>query len=293
MDGYNRESEWIKLSSLDLGALEKMNELTEGLELHTVCESACCPNRPNCFGNRTATFLILGDTCTRNCSFCAVNHGKPVSVDANEPAHLVEAVKRLGLDYVVVTSVTRDDLEDGGAFQFVKVIEALRGLNPEIAVEVLIPDFRGSTAALKSVVRAQPGVLNHNVETVSRLYSEVRPQAQYRRSLELLRKAKELDPKLLTKSGFMLGLGESLNEVIELMRDLRQTGCDILTIGQYLQPSEAHHELIRYVAPEEFEQLEKMGLDMGFPAVVAAPLVRSSYRAAETYRTLKNITTDK
>jgi lipoyl synthase len=287
MPGYVRRPPWLKLKPLDGRDTNSTTGLMRKLNLHTVCEGARCPNRGDCFGHATATFLILGDTCTRNCTFCAVNHGKPQPVDLDEPQHIVEAVKKLGLKYVVVTSVTRDDLPDDGADHFAKVIEALRYYNTEIVAEVLIPDFKGSTEALRRVVMAKPDVLNHNIETAARLYPEVRPQANYQRSLELLSQVKEIDSGMLTKSGFMLGLGETKEEVVELLSDLRTSGCDIVTIGQYLQPSYKHHEIVRYVSPNEFNEYTQIGEEMGFAAVVSAPLVRSSFRAAETYQKAK------
>jgi len=227
--------------------------------------------------------MILGDVCTRSCTFCAVKHGNPKAPDRQEADHVVQAVDRLGLRYVVVTSVTRDDLPDGGASQFARTIRAIHEHDSNIAVEVLVPDSQGSASALKTVVGASPAVLNHNIETVPRLYPEIRPQARYHRSLDLLRQAKVLDGNLLTKSGLMLGLGESLEEVIQVMADLRQAGCDFLTIGQYLQPSLEHHRLVRYIRPEEFEEYQVVGRELGFASVVSGPLVRSSFHAAEMY----------
>lgn len=283
MAGYTRRPEWLKLSALEPRILNRVTKLTRDLKLHTVCESARCPNRTKCFAEGTATFMILGNTCTRNCTFCAVKFGKLQAPDPQESDHIVQAVDRLGLRYVVITSVTRDDLPDGGSSQFVQTIRAIHKYDPNIAVEVLIPDFEGSASALQTIVDASPAVLNHNIETVPRLYSEVRPQARYRRSLDLLKQAKLLDNSLLTKSGFMLGLGESWEEVIEVMADLRQTGCDLLTIGQYLQPSLEHHKLVRYIRPEEFEEYQIVGKKLGFVSVMSGPLVRSSFNAAEMY----------
>ena len=280
---YTRHPQWLKLGTLQPTVLNKTTKLTRDLKLHTVCESARCPNRTECFAEGTATFLILGSVCTRDCTFCAVKHGNPEASDAQEADHVVQAVDRLGLQYVVVTSVTRDDLPDGGASRFAQTIRAIRKYDSDIAVEVLIPDFQGSPSALKTVVDASPAVLNHNIETVPRLYQEVRPQAEYRRSLDLLKQAKLLDKSLLTKSGLMLGLGESRQEVIEVMTDLRQAGCDSLTIGQYLQPSLEHHELVRYIRPEEFEEHRVAAERLGFFSVVSGPLVRSSFHAAEMY----------
>jgi lipoic acid synthetase len=280
---YTRRPEWLKLSPLDPVILDRATRLTRNLKLHTVCESARCPNRTKCFSEGTSTFMILGNTCTRNCTFCAVNHGKPEAPDPQEPDHVVQAVSKLGLRYVVITSVTRDDLPDGGASQFASTIRAIHEYDSNIAVEVLIPDFQGSASALQTVIDASPVVLNHNVETVLRLYPEARPRAKYWRSLELLKQAKLLNNGILTKSGFMLGLGESRGEVVQVMADLRQAGCDLLTIGQYLQPSLRHHRLVRYVRPEEFDEYRTMGEKLGFAGVVSAPLVRSSYHAAEMY----------
>ena len=280
---YIRRPEWLKLAALEPAVLNGVTKLTRDLKLHTVCESARCPNRTRCFSEGTATFMILGNTCTRHCTFCAVNHGKPQALDIQEADHIVQAVDRLGLRYVVVTSVTRDDLPDGGASQFARTIRAIHEYDSSIVVEVLIPDFQGSDSALRTVTDASPAVLNHNVETVLRLYPEVRPQAKYRRSLELLRRAKLLGMNLLTKSGFMLGLGESRGEVIQVMVDLRRAGCDLLTIGQYLQPSLEHHQLVRYVRPEEFEEYRVMADKLGFVSAVSGPLVRSSLHAAEMY----------
>jgi lipoic acid synthetase len=280
---YTRRPEWLKLNALEPAVLNKTTKLTRDLKLHTVCESARCPNRPKCFSEDTATFMILGDVCTRNCTFCAVKHGRPEAPDPQEADRVVQAVARLGLRYVVVTSVTRDDLPDGGASWFAQTITAIHKYDPEIAVEVLIPDFQGSISALRTVTDASPAVLNHNIETVPRLYSEVRPQAKYQRSLDILKQAKLLDNSLLTKSGFMLGLGESREEVVEVIADIRQVGCDLLTIGQYLQPSLGHHRLVRYVRPEEFEEYQAAGTKLGFISVVSGPLVRSSFHAAETY----------
>ena len=274
---------WLKLNALEPTILNKATKLARDLKLHTVCESARCPNRTECFSEGTATFMILGDICTRNCTFCAVTNGNPKAPDPQEADHIVQAADRLDLRYVVVTSVTRDDLPDGGSSQFAQTIRAIHKYDSNIAVEVLIPDFQGSASALQTVIAASPAVLNHNIETVPRLYSEVRPQAKYQRSLELLKQAKLLDSSLLTKSGLMLGLGESRDEVTEVMADLRQAGCDLLTIGQYLQPSLEHHKLVRYVRPEEFEEHQIVGKKLGFVSVVSGPLVRSSFHAAQMY----------
>lgn len=283
MLGYARRPDWLKMSPLDPVILSRMRRLIQDLKLHTVCESAQCPNRTECFRQGTATFMILGDVCTRNCTFCAVKKGKPLSPNLQEPEHIVTAVDKLGLRYVVITSVTRDDLPDGGASQFAQAIKAIHKYDPNIMVEVLIPDFRGSLSAVQTVIDAYPTVLNHNIETVPRLYPEVRPKADYRRSIEILKQSKLLNNKILTKSGFMLGLGEIRQEVIELMADLREAGCDLLTIGQYLQPSLRHHKVMKFIPPEEFEEYGNIGKQLGFQHVASGPLVRSSFHAAETY----------
>ena len=274
---------WFKQRLADPGVMSSMHGLLDGLKLHTICQSALCPNIGKCFTAGTATFLILGDVCTRRCTFCAVKKGLPEPVDEAEPEHLLEAVQKLGLSYVVITSVTRDDLPDGGASQFARTVARLRENAADIMVEVLVPDFRGSEEAIRMVVESGPQVFNHNVETVPRLYPEVRTGADYARSLELLYLVKKLDPKIATKSGLMLGLGESAEEVVEVMRDLREANCDLLTIGQYLQPSAKHHPVIRFVPPEEFAEYETIGREVGFAEVASSPLVRSSYRAAELF----------
>ena len=274
---------WFKQRLADPGVMSSMHGLLDGLNLHTICQSALCPNIGKCFTAGTATFLILGDVCTRRCTFCAVKKGLPEPVDEAEPEHLLEAVQKLGLSYVVITSVTRDDLPDGGASQFARTVSLLRENAADIMVEVLVPDFRGSEEAIRMVVESGPQVFNHNVETVPRLYPEVRTGADYARSLELLYMVKELNPKIATKSGLMLGLGESQEEVVEVMRDLREANCDLLTIGQYLQPSAQHHPVSRFVPPEEFAEYEDIGREMGFAEVASSPLVRSSYRAAELF----------
>jgi lipoic acid synthetase len=261
-----------------------MKALMEGLSLHTVCESAHCPNQGECFSRGTATFLILGDVCTRNCRFCAIKKGRPSPLDPNEPLNVAEAVNKLGLKHAVVTSVTRDDLPDGGAGQFVNTIDAIRQINPQVTIEVLIPDFQGSYEALKAVVASSPEVINHNVDTIPRLFPEVRPKkSDYLRSIKLLQMVKAIDSKMVTKSGLMLGLGETHDEVVAVMEALRAVECDCLTISQYLPPSPAHYPLDRYITPEEFEQYRKRGEEMGFSFVASGPFVRSSYRAAEAY----------
>jgi len=261
-----------------------MNSLLANLELNTVCQSASCPNLGECFSDRTATFMIMGRICTRNCRFCAVEKGHTVTVTRDEPQKISEAVRWLGLDYVVVTSVTRDDLPDGGAAHFVKTLEKIYSDNFQVKVEVLTPDFQGSSEALDTLMQAAPDVVGHNIETVPRLYSSVRPGADYLRSLGVLNTVKCMRPDVLTKSGIMLGLGENSEEVIEVVRDLREVGCDILTIGQYLRPSLKHVRVERYVSPQEFESYALIAKEVGFKAVVSGPWVRSSYHAATMYR---------
>jgi lipoic acid synthetase len=276
---------WFKKHFPSPVVMAGMEQLLGNLRLHTICQSAQCPNIGDCFSKHTATFLILGDICTRNCTFCAVNKGIPQPPDADEPAHLAEAVAQLSLNHVVITSVTRDDLPDGGARQFARVISFLKKQSTSLTVEVLVPDFRGSYTALETVVFAHPEVIGHNIETVPRLYPEVRPLADFMSSIELLRRVKEMDAGIVTKSGLMVGLGESQDEIIKAMQDLRIARCDLLTIGQYLSPSVHHHPVVRFLNPEEFAELEEKGKEMGFSGLAAAPLVRSSFQAAELYRT--------
>ena len=259
----------------------ELKDLIEGLRLHTVCESAACPNVGECWNQRTATFMILGNVCTRRCGFCAVQKGAPLPVDYDEPERVAEAVEAMGLEFAVVTSVNRDDREDGGAELFAQVIRAIRRRVPGCGVEVLIPDFQGSHAAVEIVMEAAPDVLNHNTETVPRLYRQVRLGARYERSLDVLQYAKKVRPEAPTKSGVMLGLGETMDEVLQVMRDLRAHDVDILTIGQYLRPSPKHLPIVRYVTPGEFDELKQAGQEMGFGHVESGPLVRSSYHAKE------------
>lgn len=250
-------------------------------QLHTVCQEALCPNMGECFSHNTATFLILGDHCTRNCRFCAVQHGNAKPIDSHEPEHVAEAAQQMGLKYVVITSVTRDDLADGGANHFAETISAVRRRLPKAKVEVLIPDLQGNWNALQKIITAKPDVLNHNLETVSRLYADVRPQAVYQRSLELLRQVRHMDAALPTKSGLMLGLGEEAKEIDQTLQDLLEAGCSLLTLGQYLQPSPRHLSVQRFVTPDEFEKWKSKALGMGFTNVASGPLVRSSYHAKE------------
>ena len=261
-----------------------MRGLIEKGRLHTVCQEAKCPNIWECYAHQTATFLIMGSRCTRNCRFCSVAPGPPEPLDPQEPTRVAEAAARMGLKYAVVTSVTRDDLPDGGAAHFAATIRELRRLIPETRIEVLIPDFQGDRAALLTVLEARPDVLNHNIESVPRLYPQVRPQADYLRSLALLKRAREFDPALATKSGMMLGLGEETPEVRRTLQDLRAADCRILTLGQYLQPSPEHLPVVRYVTPEEFENWRTSALEMGFAEVASGPFVRSSYHAKEAFQ---------
>ena len=262
----------------------KVERLLAKLALPTVCQAASCPNLRECDIRKTATFLILGQVCTRRCTFCNIRKGRPERVAADEPARVAQAVAALGLKHAVITSVTRDDLPDGGADHFAKVITAIKAINPETTVEVLVPDFQGDVSALTTVVTARPTVLNHNLETIPRLYPAVRPDADYHRSLALLRQAKTVNPRIHTKSGVMVGLGENEDELVQVFKDLRAAGCEALTIGQYLAPSRHHHPVIEYVAPAQFRRYQDIGLELGFRHVAAGPFVRSSYLAAEMVR---------
>ena len=276
---------WLKKRIPPFQDLLKVKSILEQAHLHTVCEEARCPNLGECFSSGTSTFLILGRVCTRNCGFCAVEHGVPISPDETEPEKVAQAVQKMGLRYVVITSVTRDDLPDGGAYLFSKAVQAIRALDPKIKIEVLIPDFQGNPSSLEIVLREYPDVLNHNIETVARLYPVVRPQAAYQRSLDLLRRSKEDYPYIPTKSGFMLGLGETQEEILELLRDLREVRCDFLTIGQYLQPRPDRLPVVRFIPPEEFDEYKRVGEGMGFRAVASGPFVRSSFHASQMFET--------
>lgn len=276
-----RRPEWLKARIPAGKAYLETKAILRTLDLHTVCESANCPNIGDCFSRHTATFLILGNVCTRSCPFCDIRSGKPLPVDPEEPVRVAEAARRLGLRYVVVTSVNRDELPDGGAFQFAATIRAIRAEIPAARVEVLIPDFMGNGDALRSVLDAGPDVLNHNMETVRRLYPRVRPAGRYGRSLELLQRVTRMTPEIPAKSGIMLGVGETVEEVDELLRDLKAHGCSMVTLGQYLPPSGSHLPLERYAPPEEFAHYREYGLKLGFRQVASGPLVRSSYHAEE------------
>jgi len=279
-----RKPEWLRTKIGHYKNLNTVEDTLKDLHLNTVCDAANCPNRSECFSNKTATFMILGSRCSRNCRFCDVAFGGMTTVDPEEPKHVAQAVEKLGLKHVVITSVTRDDLEDGGAFQFVNVINNIRESSMNASIEVLIPDLQGDKTALKTIVEAKPEIINHNIETISRLYDDIRPSAIYERSLKVLANVKELDENIYTKSGLMVGLGEEESEVIQVMKDLRGVNCDFLTIGQYLQPSKEHYPVKEYIHPDVFKRYEKIGLELGFKAVASGPLIRSSYDALEMFK---------
>ena len=274
---------WLRRKLPSGPQYEKIRAMIDKGQLHTVCQEANCPNQFECFSARTATFLILGATCTRNCRFCNIEGGQPGPLDPDEPRRVAEAAARMNLRYVVVTSVTRDDLEDGGSGHFSATILALRQKISGVQVEVLIPDFQGDPSALETVLAARPDVLNHNMETVQRLYPDVRPQADYDRSLELLARVKTIDPSIPAKSGIMLGLGESEQEVRQVIADIYRTGCRMLTIGQYLQPTPQHLPVVDFISPEEFGRWREFAADIGFEKVASGPFVRSSYHAGEMF----------
>jgi lipoic acid synthetase len=273
--------EWLKVRAPGSPNYLRLRHLMRELNLHTVCEEAHCPNIGECWHHGTATFMIMGDVCTRACGYCNVTHGAPVALDPLEPEHLAQAVHALELAYVVVTSVDRDDLPDFGAGVFASTIRAIRARRPECRVEVLIPDFQGQEAPLRAVLDARPDVLNHNTETVPRLYRHARPGGRYPRALEVLERARQWAPDIPTKTGIMVGLGETFDEVVAVLRDLRGVDCQILTIGQYLRPSAAHLPMDRYYTPDEFRELKRLALELGFGHVESGPLVRSSYHAHE------------
>jgi lipoyl synthase len=274
--------EWLKVRAPGSPSYLRLKGIMRELNLHTVCEEAQCPNIGECWNHGTATFMILGDVCTRACAYCAVAHGRPDPLDAAEPSRVANAIARLGLSYVVITSVDRDDLADGGASAFAATIRETRRRVPDCRIEVLIPDFQGSEPALTAVLDARPDVLNHNTETVPRLYRMARSGGRYARTLELLERARRYAPDIPTKTGVMVGLGETRDELVETLRDLRSVDCQVLTIGQYLRPSEAHAPMVRYYHPDEFRELKETALDLGFVHVESGPLVRSSYHAHET-----------
>ena len=283
MKQRRRLPEWLKVRMPGGPRYIELKNLMRDSELHTVCEEAHCPNIGSCWERGTATFMILGDICTRACAYCAVTTGRPGTLDLQEPARLAETALRMGLRYAVITSVNRDDLPDGGAFMFAQCIAQVRKRLPDCKIEVLIPDFQGDRRALETVMEARPDTLNHNIETVRRIFHRVRPKGDFDQSLELLAQAKTIAPDAVTKSGMMVGLGETWGEIIDNMRELRSAGCDLLTIGQYLRPSEKHIALARWYTPEEFEELKREGEALGFRHVASGPLVRSSYHADEQH----------
>ena len=285
--GFRRKPPWIRVKAPTSPGYQATRRLMRAKGLHTVCEEAACPNIGECWAQGHATVMILGDTCTRACTFCNVKTGLPKGVDPNEPEHLAEALCELGLEHIVITSVDRDDLGDGGAFQFARCIRAVRATSPATTIEVLTPDFLRKPGALEKVVDARPDVHNHNLETVPRLYRAVRPGARYYHSLRLLDRVKERDPGMFTKSGIMVGLGEEKREIYQVMDDMRSAGVDFITIGQYLQPTPRHHPIARYVPPEEFEEYARMARAKGFLMVSASPLTRSSYHAGADFARLR------
>ncbi len=275
-----RKPNWIRAKSPNSPEVMRLKGILREHNLYTVCEEASCPNLGECFGHGTATFMIMGAICTRRCPFCDVAHGKPDPLDVNEPENLARVIKDMGLNYVVITSVDRDDLRDGGARHFIECIQAVRKHSPQTRIEILTPDFRGRMdVALEILTQAPPDVFNHNLETVPRLYKQARPGSDYQWSLTLIKRFKALHPPIPTKSGLMLGLGEEIGEIEQVMRDLRAHDCEMLTLGQYLQPSRHHLPVARFVAPEEFDRLAAVGLQMGFSNVASGPMVRSSYHA--------------
>ncbi len=286
VDIHTRKPEWLRVQAYFSQEYNEVRKLMRGHGLCTVCEEAACPNIGECWKKRSAAFLILGNTCTRGCAFCNVKKGRPLPPNPNEPGELAQTVAKMKLAHVVITSVTRDDLPDGGAGQFALCIKEIKALSPAVTVEVLTPDFQHKDGALEAVLAAKPEVFNHNLETIPRLYPEVRKGADYNHSLRLLERAKELAPKAYTKSGLMVGLGETQTEIFSVMDDLRASGVDILTVGQYLRPSVEHREVDRYVTPEEFKEYELAAKEKGFKAVSSSPLTRSSHNAGELISSL-------
>lgn len=279
---YIKKPDWLKVKITGDGGSNEVQRILDRLSLNTVCKEANCPNKMECFQRKTATFMVLGTVCTRNCTFCNVTKGDTDTIDPSEPKNVAKAVNELKLRHVVVTSVTRDDLQDGGSQHFADVINEIRALNPTVTIEVLIPDLKGVKASLQKIVTAKPHVINHNVETVPSLYYKIRPMAIYERSLDLLKNVKQMDKTILTKSGIMVGLGETEEEVYALMKDLRSVDCNLLTIGQYLAPSEKHTPVIEYIHPDIFKKYEIKAMELGFNHVASSPLVRSSYHADES-----------
>ncbi len=284
MSVVTKKPEWIRVKGVDEDVLNKMKDLIDKYHLHTVCESATCPNMGSCFKSGTATFMILGDICTRDCAFCSVKHGKPDIPDHEEPLNVAMASRELNLKHVVITSVTRDDLEDKGAEQFAKTIKEINRILPDATTDVLVPDFQGSTEHIRTVIDAKPDIFAHNLETVPRLYSTCRQQADYEMSLFVIGEAKKMNQAVFTKSGIMLGLGETRQEVLEVMKDLRKANCDFITIGQYLRPAQGNIEVKDFITPESFEEYKKAGEEMGFIYVASSPFVRSSFHAEEALK---------
>lgn len=280
--------DWLKKRIIINDKQKCISELIEGLHLNTVCQSAVCPNIAECFAKGTATFMILGNICTRNCRFCAIESGTPLPIDEDEPYRLATAAKEMGLKHVVITSVTRDDLHDGGASHFAKTIYELHKSLPNATIEVLTPDFGGDECALSTVLNQKPDIFNHNVETVPRLYPEVRPMADYKRSLSVLEKVKKIDPQIYTKSGIMIGLSETMSEILQVLKDLRSVGCDIVTIGQYLSPTSSHIKIYEYIKPEVFKDIEQSAKELGFSYVASGPFVRSSFNAGSAFEFLQS-----
>jgi lipoyl synthase len=281
-----KHPDWLTIPAPSDKTMGRLKRLLDKGGLHTVCESANCPNVGECFANRTCTFMILGNICTRQCRFCAVEHGHPEPINFDEPVAIALTARKLNLKHVVITTVTRDDLPDGGAGQFVATINAIHQELPAASIEVLISDLKGQSEPLIKIMQARPDIINHNIETVPRLYKSVRPQASYSRSLQILKWIGMGEGGIVSKSGLMLGLGETFEEIVEVLHDLREADCDIVTLGQYLNPSPKHVPIERFVHPDEFKKLEKIGLEMGFLAVNAGPLVRSSYNASHTYKSI-------
>lgn len=280
----DKKPPWLKKKiRLNNSNISKIIKLIESSHLHTVCQSAKCPNIYECFSKKTATFMLMGDICTRNCGFCGVKSGRPGLLDSKEGENIAKAIKEMGLLYIVLTSVTRDDIDDGGAAHFYEIVRCIKELNPNTKVECLIPDFKGNIASLKKLLSGDLDVLNHNIETVKDNYIRVRKNADYKRSLELLKNTKNIRPDIYTKSGFMLGIGETRAKIIELLEDLKESSVDIITIGQYLQPSSDNIEVSKYYKPEEFDEIKEAAMDIGFNAVEAGPFVRSSYRAEAVF----------
>ena len=291
--GHKRKPDWLRVRAPISKEFAETKKLMRRLNLATVCEEAACPNIGECWAKKHATVMILGDVCTRACAFCNIKTGMPNAVDPLEPVHVAEACGELGLEHIVITSVDRDDLEDGGAMQFVRVIEELRKSSPDTTIEILTPDFRHKPGAIDRVAEARPDVFNHNLETVPRLYPTIRPGARYYHSLRLLERVKEVDPTIFTKSGIMAGLGEGRLEVSQVMDDMRSAGIDFLTIGQYLQPTPRHAKVDRFVTPEDFANYERLARSKGFLMVSASPLTRSSYHAGEDFAKLKAARADR